>query len=278
MENKDHQSIQQETQNPVQPPSQVRPITEPTQPSNSDINTRSIIAILLLLFFYPIGLIFMFTMTKWPKWVKLLISVPVILVILVIILTLFLITKDPLNRFQKSSTTQEQTTSITPFPTSSLNATNPTTNWKTYSSKSYLVKYPSTWIVENQINKNDQAIRIFNPSSMKDGYGNGGYTGTQVATEELLISTILSYQTTKQFIDSIAPSTGPLSLYQAFLKGRKTLVINGFTAEIYPDVGEGSTGDNIILNNNSGVLVNIHVVGNYNLGILQQILSTFKFT
>lgn len=43
-------------------------------------DTRSIIAVLALLFAYPIGVIVMWFMTKWPKWVKFLITAPLIII------------------------------------------------------------------------------------------------------------------------------------------------------------------------------------------------------
>lgn len=52
--------------------------------------TKLVIVILLLLFVYPLGLIFMwFWMRNWPLWLKLLISIPVIFGILAICLGMF---------------------------------------------------------------------------------------------------------------------------------------------------------------------------------------------
>ena len=177
---------------------------------------------------------------------------------------------------QTSPTTVQQVnpTSI-PSPTISSS----TTSWKTYEAKGYSIQAPSTWVAETGQDNNGAYFRIFNPSTMADvpnvNVGNGTLGG-QTPKEELRITAdISSNKTAKQYVDSIAPTTIP-SLYQDFLKGRKTITVNNLSAEVYPDTGEGSTGDNIVVNNNNGVLFKIHVIGDYNSGVLKQILSTFK--
>lgn len=55
----------------------------------SGMNSKSIIAIVLLLFLYPIGLIVMWFMTSWPKWVKILLTLPIFLGIAVGVLAAF---------------------------------------------------------------------------------------------------------------------------------------------------------------------------------------------
>lgn len=127
MQNEQNNNINQNPpQNPVQPQPSIQPNSEPTQTPNNGMDTRSIITILLLLFFYPLGIIFMWFATKWPKWVKLLITLPIILTLVFILLTIFLITKDPLNRFSKTPAAGEQTTNVTTSPT--INNTNEPTN------------------------------------------------------------------------------------------------------------------------------------------------------
>jgi hypothetical protein len=133
-------------QNPGQPQTQDQPIPEPTQPSNNNMDTPSIIAILLLLFFYPVGIIIMWFATKWPKWVKFIITLPIILAFIGIALAIFLIAKDPLNRFQKTPT-NIAVQSPTPDPAS--NAAKTMANWKTYTNSNLTFKYPSTWIIKN---------------------------------------------------------------------------------------------------------------------------------
>ena len=46
-------------------------------------DTKSIITVLLLAFAYPIGLIMMYVWTKWPGWVKALVTVPLAIAILI---------------------------------------------------------------------------------------------------------------------------------------------------------------------------------------------------
>jgi 4-amino-4-deoxy-L-arabinose transferase-like glycosyltransferase len=75
------QSMQQIQQKPVnQSPELPSPVTHFTPNQR-----RTNIIVLLLVFVYPLGLILMLTLTKWPKRVKLLISVPLILFILLAI-------------------------------------------------------------------------------------------------------------------------------------------------------------------------------------------------
>ena len=64
------------------------------QPVPTQTNTgmshdkKTIITVILLIFFYPIGLILMFVwMKNWPRWAKVVISLPVIIAVIGIILT-----------------------------------------------------------------------------------------------------------------------------------------------------------------------------------------------
>jgi len=49
-------------------------------------DTKSLLVILFLLFFYPVGLLLMYVLTKWKWWVKLIWTLPFVLVILSIII------------------------------------------------------------------------------------------------------------------------------------------------------------------------------------------------
>jgi fatty acid desaturase len=62
------------------------PVTAERQPS--DI-TKDIITATLLLLFYPAGVLVMWFWVKWPRWVKILISVPVILAIVALFVVLY---------------------------------------------------------------------------------------------------------------------------------------------------------------------------------------------
>lgn len=56
----------------------------PSQGASKD--TRTIVTVLLLIFVYPLGFFFMWFWTKWPVWVKVVISFPVIAVLLTVLL------------------------------------------------------------------------------------------------------------------------------------------------------------------------------------------------
>lgn len=105
---------------PVQPAQPTQPIPEP-QPSPAqqpqlaqitpienqkhDTGTRTIVTVLVLLFAYPIGVLLMWFWTKWPKWVKILVTFPIILLaiaIIGIILALFVATIDPTKQLGKA--------------------------------------------------------------------------------------------------------------------------------------------------------------------------------
>ncbi len=47
--------------------------------SGTSEDTKTIVTVLLLLFVFPLGLVLMWFWTKWPSWIKLLISVPIII-------------------------------------------------------------------------------------------------------------------------------------------------------------------------------------------------------
>lgn len=104
---------------PVQPVQPIQPIIEPQpspmqpQPAQAtplpnqehDTGTRTIVTVLILLFAYPIGILLMWSWTKWPKWVKFLITLPIILAIVGLALAFFVATKDP---FKNLSAAQDR--------------------------------------------------------------------------------------------------------------------------------------------------------------------------
>jgi len=64
-------------------PVQARRVSRQQTPSEISYETKLTIVILLLLFVYPLGLIFMWVwMKNWPLWLKILISLPIVLGIL----------------------------------------------------------------------------------------------------------------------------------------------------------------------------------------------------
>lgn len=112
-----------DNQNPVQEPPivnapQAQPITQPPQqaptgntpPVSGEIQKTvpTILVVLLLLFAYPIGLLFMWLGTKWPKRVKTLITLPIPLAILGLILALSIAKTDPLNKFSNAETAMKK--------------------------------------------------------------------------------------------------------------------------------------------------------------------------
>lgn len=90
----------------------------PSVPESHENNiVGTLIAIFLLLFIYPIGLIFMWFATKWPKRVKLLLTLlPVILIIvgIVVVFTTALIGS---RNISKSSGTSPSIYEVSPKPT-----------------------------------------------------------------------------------------------------------------------------------------------------------------
>lgn len=101
---------------PVQPVQPIQPILEP-QPSpiqpqpvqttplpnqEHDTGTRTIVTVLVLLFAYPIGILLMWSWTKWPKWIKFLITLPIILAIVGLALAFFVATIDPTKQLGKA--------------------------------------------------------------------------------------------------------------------------------------------------------------------------------
>jgi hypothetical protein len=105
--------------------------------------TRTIIAILLLLFgfTYIIGVLFMWFGTKWPKWVKLILTIPVIFIILGLILVIY-----SYSEIDKLTSTAGQI-STTPEPTPTPD---PTANWNIYSGEGFTFKYPEDWEIMDE--------------------------------------------------------------------------------------------------------------------------------
>ena len=73
----------------------------PEQTSHSN-DTKTIVTVLLLIFLYPIGVILMWFWTTWPKWVKLIITIPSLLVIGGIIAAGILVTINPQRALQEA--------------------------------------------------------------------------------------------------------------------------------------------------------------------------------
>ena len=89
-------NLQPPPENQATPPSQ-NPLQDENKPHHLD--TKSIIVILLLVFVYPVGVILMFFWMKhWPKWLRIIIGIPLILLIVGVIgiaILAFIAVKDP---------------------------------------------------------------------------------------------------------------------------------------------------------------------------------------
>jgi len=149
-----------QTQNPSTANQEVsaQPPPEPTPPPppspHKELDTHTLIAILLLVLIYPIGLIFMWFMTKWPKWLKILLTLPVILAIAGVAMALFLATADPFHKIEDSRSRIAKTPTPTPVDN--------TANWKTYvaTQSGFSFKYPSTLKLKEYANQGENSLLI----------------------------------------------------------------------------------------------------------------------
>lgn len=82
----------QNPQNPYGPQAAYAP--QPIVQSSGD-DTRTIVTILLLFFFYPIGLIVMWFWARWKSWVKILISLPIVFLIIIFVLAVIAAVLNP---------------------------------------------------------------------------------------------------------------------------------------------------------------------------------------
>lgn len=110
-----------------------------SQSDNAELSyeTQLIITILLLLFVYPVGLIFMWWwMKQWPLWLKILITIPLIFGVFVFFAAILIIgtilshvkvDTNTQQELQKQLQQQEMRLSGTPLPSLPVSMT-PTTN------------------------------------------------------------------------------------------------------------------------------------------------------
>jgi hypothetical protein len=109
------ESLNDNTYNPGQSnPNQVSqqnvPVSPSTQPtsqtlSQEDKNHRTLVTVLLLIFVFPVGWIVMWFYSKWPVWVKLLVSLvalPVVLVVVAILAGVILAVVNPKAQMNKA--------------------------------------------------------------------------------------------------------------------------------------------------------------------------------
>ena len=110
----------------VQPPQTTQPAQQ-SQPEKSGMSndTKTIITVVVLLLFYPIGLILMWFSAKWPTWGKILITLP-LLVIPVLIILFALLAVNPsesiqrAREYEESQNVQQQNIIVTPTPLNTL--------------------------------------------------------------------------------------------------------------------------------------------------------------
>lgn len=106
--------------------------------------TKLTIVILLLLFVYPLGLVFMwFWMRNWPLWLKILISLPIIIGILGILFGIFAlamilrhVATDKNFQYQMRQYQYQQEQQLTPSPSEAISPTDTVTPTTTDNSNS----------------------------------------------------------------------------------------------------------------------------------------------
>src|SRR5258708_25392678 len=93
----------QDTTEPIPPqPAVQSPLPQVQATGTSNMTTAIVLG--LLVFFYPLGLILIWTLTKWPLWVKILLSsLIVILAVLGIIGAIALSTLNPAKQFAQAN-------------------------------------------------------------------------------------------------------------------------------------------------------------------------------
>lgn len=155
---------------------------------------------------------------------------------------------------------------------SSLVFTGDRANLQTYTDgTNFRIKYPSDWTM-----KIDSGINEFyNPNTMTKQTTNGGGV-ISIPTQFVNISTRNSSQTPKQYVDDLftkVPYTGDHSVQAT----RQTILLNGLTAEVYMESGEGSQGYDIVVSHNNHLFI-ITIPSSYpsNDPVITQMLSSVE--
>lgn len=95
-------------------------------------DTQMIVTILLLIFIYPLGLVFMWAwMRSWPIWVKIAISLPLIISIFFVTLILFAVGK-VLRTAKYNQMIYQYQQQITPSQQNNMYGNPTTPSYKTY--------------------------------------------------------------------------------------------------------------------------------------------------
>lgn len=74
----------------------------PSPQDQSDHTLRTILVIVALILFYPLGLVLMYVLTKWRGWVKFLVTLPLVLFIVGLVAAVVLVAVNPKEQIQKA--------------------------------------------------------------------------------------------------------------------------------------------------------------------------------
>lgn len=80
---------------------------QPVHSTPTSEDTKTIVTVLLLIFAFPIGLILMWAWTNWPKWVKVIITLPIFLFIMAMVAMVFLIAINPAKQLRRAECVQK---------------------------------------------------------------------------------------------------------------------------------------------------------------------------
>ncbi len=235
-----------------QPPS---PSTPSVPESHQNNIFGTLIAIFLLLSIYPMGLIVMWFATKWPRWVKLLLTLLPVILIIVGIVVIFSAALIGSRNISKSTSVTPGVYEVSPKPTTPV-------------------------IIEgNRIINNDGGYSFILPSPWKAKISS--YSKSDIIFGETFLNDL--------GIGSISVNTGDKSLNDALSKQNPKTVSqpNQITVGGIPAVIENLGGTDGLIKLEGKVVVVykdgktylIEVLSNdpSNLAKFQEILSTFKF-
>lgn len=236
-----------------QPPS---PST-PSAPESHQNNIAGIlIAIFLLLFIYPIGLIFMWFVTKWPKWVKLLLTLLPVILIIVGITVVFTTALMGSRNISRSGGTSPNTYQVSPKPTIPVNTEG---NRIINNDGGYSFILPSLW--KAKISSYSKSDIIFGETFLNDlGIGD-----IKVNTGDKSLNDAISKQNPKMVSQPNQTTIDGVPAIIENLSGTDGVIkLEGKVVTVYKD---GKTYVIEVLSNDSD-----------DLAKFQEILSTFKFT
>lgn len=80
-------------------------VTKQTQPAR-EILQRSIITVLLLIIFYPLGFLALWFWSRWPLWLKFILSIPMTIILILLVCIIALFAFNPSMRIKKAQCEQ----------------------------------------------------------------------------------------------------------------------------------------------------------------------------